>query len=150
MKLGVMTAQGNADIAVADGMRRMSFLELAPLPGAVPCARLHTVSVLAEWGLGDLADDAALVISELMTNAVRASAALPARPPVLLHLTAGQRSLRVEVHDSSPSEPVLCAPDPGAEHGRGLAVVAALSARYGSQRTGRCRKVVWAELTRPS
>jgi hypothetical protein len=35
---------------VADGTRRMSFLELAPLPGAVPCARLHAVNVLTEWG----------------------------------------------------------------------------------------------------
>jgi hypothetical protein len=130
-------------------MRRMSFLELAPLPGAVPCARLHAVSVLTEWGLRDLADDAALVTSELMTNAVTASAALLARPPVLLHLTAGERCLRVEVHDSSPLEPVLCAPDAEAEHGRGLAVVAALSARCGSQRTGRSRKIVWAELERP-
>jgi anti-sigma regulatory factor (Ser/Thr protein kinase) len=127
----------------------MSFLELAPLPGAVPCARLHAVNVLTEWGLGDLVDDAALVISELMTNAVRASAALPARPPVLLHLTAGQRFLRVEVHDSNPEKPILCTPDPGAEHGRGLAVVAALSARCGSQTTGPSRKIVWAELAQP-
>jgi serine/threonine-protein kinase RsbW len=144
-----MTARGNTGSAVADATRRMSFLELAPLPGAVPCARLHTVSVLGEWGLGDLAGDAALVVSELMTNAIRASAALPARPPVALHLTAGQRSLRVEVHDSSPLEPVLCTPDPGAEHGRGLAVVMALCAWYGWQSTGRSRKVVWAELARP-
>jgi anti-sigma regulatory factor (Ser/Thr protein kinase) len=130
-------------------MRRMSFLELAPLPSAVPCARLHAASVLTEWGLRDLADDAALVVSELMTNAVTASAALPARPPVLLHLTAGERCLRVEVHDCSPLEPLLRAPDAGAEHGRGLAVVAALSARCGSRRTGRSRKIVWAELEWP-
>ena len=84
----------------------------------------------------DLADDAALVISELMTNAVAASAALPAHPPVLLRLTAGERSLRVEVHESSPREPVLRAPDADAEHERGLAVVAALSAWCGLQRTG--------------
>jgi anti-sigma regulatory factor (Ser/Thr protein kinase) len=127
----------------------MTFLELAPLPGAVPCARLHAVNVLAEWGLGDLADDAALVVSELMTNAVRASAALPAQPPVLLHLTAGHVSLRVEVHDSSPLEPVLRKPDHGAEHGRGLAVVMALSTRCGLQSTDHNRKVVWAELARP-
>jgi hypothetical protein len=60
------------------------------LPAAVPCAGLHAVSVLAERGLRDLADDAALVVSELVTNAVTASAALPARPPVLLHLTGGK------------------------------------------------------------
>jgi hypothetical protein len=84
-----------------------------------------------------------------MTNAVRASAALPAQPPVLLHLTASHVSLRVEVHDSSPLEPVLRKPDHGAEHGRGLAVVMALSTRCGLQSTDHNRKVVWAELARP-
>jgi anti-sigma regulatory factor (Ser/Thr protein kinase) len=124
----------------------MSFLELAPLPGAVPCARLHAISVLYEWGLRDLADDAALVISELMTNAITASAVLPARPPVLLQLTAGERAVRVEVHDHSPLDPVGGDADAGAEHGRGLAVVAALSVRCGSERAGHGQKVVWAEL----
>ena len=69
-------------------MRRMSFIELAPLPSAVPCARLHAVHVLREWDLRDLADDAALLISELVTNAVAASAVLPDRPPVSLRLIA--------------------------------------------------------------
>jgi anti-sigma regulatory factor (Ser/Thr protein kinase) len=126
----------------------MSFLELAPLPGAVPCARLHVISVLCEWGLRDLADDAALVISELMTNAVTASAVLPGRPPVLLHLVAGERSLRVEVHDQSPLEPVPGDPAAGAESGRGLLVVAALSLDCGAEYTGYSSKIVWAELAR--
>jgi len=124
----------------------MSFLELAPLPGAVPCARLHAISVLCEWGLRDLADDAAFVISELMTNAITASAALPARPPVLLQLIAGERSVRVEVHDRSPLDPVGRHADADAEHGRGLTVVAALSSRCGSERAGYAEKIVWAEL----
>jgi hypothetical protein len=38
---------------------RTSYLELAPLPGAVPCSRLHAVHVLHEWGLRALADDTA-------------------------------------------------------------------------------------------
>jgi anti-sigma regulatory factor (Ser/Thr protein kinase) len=78
-------------------MRRMSFIELAPLPSAVPCARLHAVHVLRDWGLRDLADDAALVISELVTNAVTASAILPGRPPVSLRLISDGGSLRIEV-----------------------------------------------------
>ena len=85
-------------------MRRMSFIELAPLPSAVPCARLHAVHVLRDWELRDLADDAALIVSELVTNAVTASAVLPGRPPVSLRLITGGRSLRIEVQDHSPAD----------------------------------------------
>ena len=67
-------------------------LELAPLPGAISCARLHAVAVLHEWGLRDLADDAALIVSELMTNAAEASAALPGWPLITLPLLASARS----------------------------------------------------------
>jgi len=128
-------------------MRRMSFIELAPLPSAVPCARLHAVHVLRDWQLRDLADDTALIVSELVTNAVTASAILPDRPPVSLRLISDSRCLRIEVHDRSPAD--LCPGAEGsddAEHGRGLAVVAALSTRYGAERTARNRKTVWAEL----
>ena len=57
-----------------------SYLELGALPTAVPCARLHAVHVLRDWDLRDLSDDAALIVSELVTNAVTASAILPDRP----------------------------------------------------------------------
>lgn len=127
----------------------MSFLELAPLPSAVPCARLHATQVLREWKLRELADDAELIISELMTNAIAASAALPERPPVLLQLNASKGSLRVEVHDRSPLEPVPVDAGTGAEHGRGLTIVAALSQRCGSERITASHKVVWAEIASP-
>ncbi len=123
-----------------------SALEFAPLPTAVPCARLHAVHVLREWGLRHLADDAALVISELMTNAVDASVVLPERPPVALRLLADERSLLIEVWDQSPLDVEPREPDADAECGRGLTVVAALSDRWGCERTGYQRKVVWAEL----
>jgi anti-sigma regulatory factor (Ser/Thr protein kinase) len=128
-------------------MRRMSFIELAPLPSAVPCARLHAVHVLREWDLCDLSDDAALVISELVTNAVTASAILPDRPPVSLRLISDGRCLRIEVQDRSPLDlrPEAEGSD-DAEHGRGLGVVAALSTRCGAERAGPHRKTVWAEL----
>ncbi len=48
-------------------------LPLGALPGATPCARLHARAVLAEWGFDDLAEAAELIVSELVTNAVRAS-----------------------------------------------------------------------------
>src|SRR5580704_19387322 len=49
------------------------FLELGALVSAVPCARLHARQVLREWGIGHLSDSTELVVTELTTNAVRAS-----------------------------------------------------------------------------
>ncbi len=127
-------------------LHRASFLELAPLPGAVPCARLHAVHVLHEWGLRAMAEDAALIVSELITNAVDASIVLPARPPIALRLLASEKSLVIEAWDQNPLDVEPRETTPDAECGRGLTVVAALSDRWGSKRTGPRRKVVWAEL----
>lgn len=51
-----------------------SSLELGALPTSVPCARLHTRHLLWEWGLDGLVEPAELLVSELVTNAVRAMA----------------------------------------------------------------------------
>ena len=127
-------------------LHRTNYLELAPLPGAIPCARLHAVHVLHEWGLRALAEDAALIVSELMTNAADASVVLPERPPITLRLLASENALIIEAWDRSPLdlEPREAGTD--AECGRGLTVVAALSDRWGSKRTGHSHKAVWAEL----
>ncbi len=128
-------------------LHRTSALEFAPLPGAIPCARLHAVAVLKEWGLPrDLVGDAETLVSELMTNACDASVVLPERPPVTLRLLATGASLVIEAWDQSPLdlEPRQAGADD--ECGRGLAVVAALSTRWGCERTGYRHKVVWAEL----
>ncbi len=53
-----------------------TFLELGALAGAVPSARLHVRLVLLEWGLAALSDDTELLVSELVTNGVRASRAM--------------------------------------------------------------------------
>lgn len=126
---------------------RQSILELAPLPTAASCARLHAVHVLHEWGLRELADDAAMVVSELVTNAADASVVLRERPPIALRLTAGEKSLMIEVWDQSPDDPEPRKADAGDECGRGLAVVAALSTHWGFERVGYRRKRVWAELS---
>jgi anti-sigma regulatory factor (Ser/Thr protein kinase) len=146
-KLGYMTAPGETRTIAGAAFHRTSLLELAPLPGAIPCARLHAVAVMHEWGLRDLAGDVAMIVSELMTNAADASAALPGRPPIALRLLAGERSLLIEAWDQSPLDPQPREADPGSECGRGLTVVAALSERWGWERTGDRRKVVWAEFT---
>lgn len=97
-----------------------------------------------------LAEDAALIVSELMTNAIDASAVLPDRSPVTLRLLAGERSLLIEVWDQSPLDLEPREADADSECGRGLTVVAALSDRWGWERTDRRRKVVWAELATAS
>jgi anti-sigma regulatory factor (Ser/Thr protein kinase) len=125
---------------------RTSLMELAPLPSASPCARLHAVHVLHEWGLRHIAGDAALVVSELITNAADASTVLPGRPPVTLRLLATERFLIIEAWDHSPLDLEPREADAGDDCGRGLTVVAALSNRWGCERTHRNRKVVWAEL----
>jgi anti-sigma regulatory factor (Ser/Thr protein kinase) len=123
-----------------------SALEFAPLPTAVPCARLHVVHVLREWGLRSLAGDAEMIVSELVTNAIEASTLLPERPPVSLRLLLTGKSLVIEVWDHSPLDLEPREADADDECGRGLTVVAALSDRWGWERTGHDRKVVWAEL----
>jgi anti-sigma regulatory factor (Ser/Thr protein kinase) len=129
--------------------RRQSVLEFAPLPTAVSCARLHALHVLHEWGLRALAADAELIVSELITNAIDASVVLPEPPPVALRLLVTTTSLMIEAWDHSPLdlEPRPTAADD--ECGRGLTVVAALSTRWGCERTGYRHKVVWAEIALP-
>ena len=125
-----------------------SSLELGPLPTAVPCARLHCRNVLAEWRLSELADDAEVIVSELMANALAASRRLPGISPVTLRLNATRERLVIEVWDYSPEDPRPAVTGTDAENGRGLLVVEALSSRWGHLRTSTTAKVVWAELTR--
>jgi anti-sigma regulatory factor (Ser/Thr protein kinase) len=145
-----MTAR--SDVGTTMGSRtppachRQSVLELAPLPTAASCARLHAVHVLHEWRLRELADDTAMVVSELVTNAADASIVVPDRPAITLRLLATETSLLIEVWDQSPLDLEPREADADDECGRGLTVVAALSTRWGCERTGYRRKVIWAAL----
>jgi anti-sigma regulatory factor (Ser/Thr protein kinase) len=126
-----------------------SHLVLGALPSAVPCARLHASLVLAEWDLKALAETTEMVVSEIVTNAVRASAGLPERhhglPAVQLWLSADHEHVLIEVWDADERMPVRQQPDPEAEHGRGLLLVEALSEDYGAYRpAGYPGKIVWA------
>ena len=127
----------------------VSSLEFGALDTAVPCARLHTNTVLHEWGIGELADDAELIVSELVTNALNASKSLQEIRPFALCLRSDCKRLIIEVWDHSPREPCPARADGNAEGGRGLLVVEALSTRWGYQWTGHSAKVVWAELDNP-
>jgi anti-sigma regulatory factor (Ser/Thr protein kinase) len=85
----------------------LSHLELGALPGAVACARLHARLVLREWGLSAIAENAELLVSELMTNATQASPSAEQIQPVGLWLSSDRSRLLILVQDTRryPPEP---------------------------------------------
>lgn len=124
----------------------VSTLELAALPTAVACGRLHAKHVLWEWKLDALADDAQTLVSEALTNAIQASWSLQQPGCVALRLLANRSQLMIEVWDQNPDDPRPHQPDDEAEHGRGFMVIEALSNRWGYRRVSTNVKVVWCEL----
>ena len=125
-----------------------SYLELAAMRTAPPCARLHARARLAEWGLASLSGDAELIVSELTTNALMASgASAEYRPVIRLWLLNDTSRLIIVVWDGSLRPPVPASAPVAAEHGRGLRIVAAVSSDWGwygrSDIGGKC---VWAAI----
>jgi hypothetical protein len=122
--------------------RFRSYLELGPWPTAVPCARGHARLVMAEWGLAYMADPIELVVSELVTNGLRASAGLlgsrfggrwsPGIAPVRMWLASDRRTVLVQVWDGNDRMPERKEPSLDSEGGRGLLVVEALSEAHGA------------------
>ncbi|MEV5440203.1 SpoIIE family protein phosphatase [Streptomyces sp. NPDC052682] len=111
------------------------------LPDAVMHARRFTARTLRSWRVGADADTVLLVVSELVTNAL-----VHTQGPVRLDLTLAADRLRVTVSDSSPrapAKPVVV--DWEATGGRGLLLVEAVSASWGSVPVGG-GKQVWSEL----
>jgi hypothetical protein len=102
--------------------------------------------LVRKWKLAHLAEDAAHVVSELMTNAVTAATQAFGPAPLTFRLRSDSTSLLITVRD-----PVVAWPWPRgawqgeAERGRGLAIVAALSREWGFYPDGH-GKVVWALL----
>jgi serine phosphatase RsbU (regulator of sigma subunit) len=114
-----------------------------PEPAQVGRARAVVREQLHDWGLPRLADPAELMVSELVTNAVRHTRARP----VEVRLVRGD-TLLCEVDDDDHELPVLRNAGPEAAAGRGLRVVSALAREWGTSRTG-AGKTVWFELTLP-
>jgi anti-sigma regulatory factor (Ser/Thr protein kinase) len=111
---------------------------------AVRHARSLIRDPLKRWGLEDLIDSSELLVSELVTNAIKYAKG----EPVLLRLILEPDTLVCEVHDSSPALPRVLQVDKDAENGRGLHVVSQLSHRWGSRRTA-VGKIVWCEQLVP-
>ncbi|WP_239336557.1 ATP-binding protein [Frankia sp. CiP3] len=113
-------------------------------PASVPAARKAAVRVLRGWAVDDATvETAELIVSELVTNAEKASSA---DDVIAVRLTAADGRLTLEVWDSSDSSPVQRGQDIDAESGRGLFLVEALSMRRGWYWPRSGGKVVWAQL----
>src|SRR4051794_38145869 len=121
-------------------VRALTELVLAAEVEAVPQARRFAARALADEPV-DVVDAAELIITELMTNA-----ALHGRGPVTVRVRAAGTRVRVEVQDTGHGVPMIPAQSTDAMTGRGLRLVAALSAAWGVEPTGQGGKTVWAEL----
>ncbi|HZB30447.1 MAG TPA: ATP-binding protein [Streptosporangiaceae bacterium] len=97
-------------------------IKLDPVPASVRVARDFVRRALCELGLPGCVDDGVLIVSELVTNAVRAAPQTPC--VVVVGIGAGHAV--IEVHDGSSALPQRRDPDFVGEHGRGLHVVEAL------------------------
>lgn len=130
-----------------------SELVLGALPSAVPCARLHAKAVLHEWGLGHLAETFELIVSEIVTNAIKASRGLvtddyPFPPTIQVWLCADEKQVSVKVWDGSNRMPQKREPDLESPDGRGLFLVESMSDDCGAFRLeGGNGKVVWARVS---
>src|SRR6266702_8129295 len=96
-----------------------SHLELGALPGAVPCARLHARQVLSEWGGSAFSENAELLVSELMTNAIQASQSSEWIQPVRLWLSSDRSRLLIQVWDTNPHPQAHTDANGSEERGRG-------------------------------
>jgi anti-sigma regulatory factor (Ser/Thr protein kinase) len=119
-------------------------LSYSPLPRSVTLVRRRTARLVGEWGLPDLAGDAALIVSELATNAILHGCLRDRLFHVRLAHT--RRALRMEVTDPRAERvPTPRTPSDDECFGRGLLLVASLATRWGvvPRLVG---KATWVEL----
>jgi anti-sigma regulatory factor (Ser/Thr protein kinase) len=139
----------SSDAAFSLRWTNVLVVEMGASLTAPSTARQLSRTALAEWRVPALIPDAELICTELVSNAVKATAALPDAMPVGLRLLANGERLVVEVWDCHPGYPVRRPVSETAESGRGLQIVHDLSNRWGARRVNWRLKTVWAELLIP-
>jgi hypothetical protein len=115
-------------------VRTFAFTRYAPT-----LARHFAVATMRGWGAGDLADEAALVVTELAANAI-----LHAHTAFTVILSAPDDLLRISVRDASPLHGAELRPAPL----HGLGAVDAMASRWGVEALGNAGKMVWVDLRR--
>jgi anti-sigma regulatory factor (Ser/Thr protein kinase) len=114
---------------------------LDPTPQAVGIARRFVLD-RCRWGLrADQRDRLVLVVSEIVTNAVR-----HARSLVHLRVVRRHSTVRVEIHDDASAMPRFREPAPDDLDGRGLHLVEALADEWGVTPSVPRGKTVWAQV----
>ncbi|MEV0495841.1 SpoIIE family protein phosphatase [Streptomyces atratus] len=108
-------------------------------PRAVSRVRTDVARRLETWGLDRLAFTTELIVSELVTNAIRYGA-----QPIRLRLLHDSNNLICEVADGSSTSPHLCRAAATDEGGRGLFLIAQFARRWGTRYTAH-GKIIWAE-----
>jgi serine/threonine-protein kinase RsbW len=105
---------------------------LPSIPESVRMARFHVRAALSFHDLAEFADAAETITSELVTNAIQhACSDATETVGVTLARTSNPEAVTVVVSDSSPEGPDMRETSADSERGRGLQIVAALSAHWG-------------------
>jgi anti-sigma regulatory factor (Ser/Thr protein kinase) len=134
-------------VGVSDGEGDCAEWVFPAAPDAVRTARSLVRRTLDDWRLDSVGDIAALLVSELVTNALR-HATGPIGVRVVRDPAGVVGVLLVEVSDPLPVPPRERAARPDDEDGRGLQLVATAARRWGT-RPGEAGKTVWFELALP-
>jgi anti-sigma regulatory factor (Ser/Thr protein kinase) len=141
-------------LACGDGERWFAACGFGPGLESPRHAREFTQQTLVAWDLGKVIEDASVIVSELVTNALRHGLPRlpdgPAADPVELFFWQGGGLLFAAVTDPAADPPVPADPGPHAEAGRGLHVIDALASAWGWGMLDTCRKAVWASLRVPA
>jgi hypothetical protein len=133
-------------------------LTLAAVPTVVRCARMFATISPKEWGLGDLVETAELLVSELVTNAVKSTGVLDESPKwsalkdlalIDVRLVLLEDGVIIEVVDRDRRPPVIRDQSPDAESGRGMLLVETLSKQWDFFFPTSGGKVVWCEIELP-
>ncbi|MGV9810991.1 SpoIIE family protein phosphatase [Streptomyces cellulosae] len=124
------------------GAGQVAARDVAKDPGEVAVVRKWALDLLSAWGLDDISFVTELVVSELVTNAIRYG-----EPPIRVRLIR-DRTLICEVTDSSSTSPHLRRAHAFDEGGRGLLLVAQLTQRWGCRQADG-GKTIWAEQALP-
>lgn len=132
-------------------------LNLAARPTAVSCSRMFVRHTLGRWNVPHLIDAAELVVSELATNAVKATGVMTPEPSwaeleslnlLTVRIFSREDSICIQVWDVGvePLDQPAAGLDDDAEGGRGLFIVESMARRVGHFYPKAGGKVVWAEL----
>jgi anti-sigma regulatory factor (Ser/Thr protein kinase) len=118
---------------------------------SVPRSRAALHAVLGGWGISqDVLESAELVLSELVTNALRVRVPSDRQVGVRIARSLEEGLLRLEVSDAGSGRPEVREPSEEETGGRGLLLVEALAHRWGvDERAGGIGKTLWAELKAP-